>query len=69
MHALVAEGEGRLVGLAHYLVPRSTTAIALSCYMQHLFTSQAVRGRGAQPAQRSVIRRAPYPVLHARRGL
>jgi GNAT superfamily N-acetyltransferase len=46
MHALVAEGEGGLIGLAHYLFHRSTTAIALSCYMQDLFTSEAARGKG-----------------------
>ena len=46
VHALVAEIEGRLVGLAHYLVPRSTTAIASSCYLQALFPAEAARGRG-----------------------
>jgi GNAT superfamily N-acetyltransferase len=46
VHALVADIEGRLVGLAHYLFHRSTTAIAPSCYLQDLFTAEAVRGRG-----------------------
>ena len=46
VHALVAEGEGGLIGLAHYLFHRSTTAIAPSCYMQDLFTSEAARGKG-----------------------
>ena len=46
MHALVAEEAGRLIGLAHYLFHRSTTAIALSCYMQDLFTSEPARGKG-----------------------
>ncbi|MGZ5929057.1 MAG: N-acetyltransferase family protein [Rhizomicrobium sp.] len=47
VHALVAEADGRLIGLAHYLFHRSTTAIALSCYMQDLFTAEAARGKGA----------------------
>ena len=46
MHALVAEDGGRLAGLAHYLFHRSTTAIAPVCYLQDLFTSEGVRGRG-----------------------
>jgi GNAT superfamily N-acetyltransferase len=46
VHALVAEGEGGLIGLAHYLFHRSTTAIAAICYMQDLFTSEAARGKG-----------------------
>ena len=44
--ALVAEQGGRLVGLAHYLFHRSTTRIEPVCYLQDLFTSPALRGRG-----------------------
>ncbi|WP_332819668.1 GNAT family N-acetyltransferase [Sphingopyxis sp.] len=50
VHALVAETGGELVGLAHFLYHRSTTAIADSCYLQDLFTSQAARGRGVAGA-------------------
>jgi GNAT superfamily N-acetyltransferase len=46
VHALVAESGGRLAGLAHYIFHRSTTSIAPICYLQDLFTSQALRGRG-----------------------
>ncbi|MDB5865273.1 MAG: family N-acetyltransferase [Betaproteobacteria bacterium] len=44
--ALVAEAEGRLVGLTHYLFHRSTTRIELTCYLQDLFTAEAERGAG-----------------------
>lgn len=46
VHALVAEREGALVGLAHYLFHRNTAAIGPVCYMQDLFTAEAARGRG-----------------------
>lgn len=46
VHALVAEQDGELIGLTHYLFHRSTTAIAQTCYLQDLFTSAATRGRG-----------------------
>ena len=46
VHALVAESDGRLIGLTHYLFHRSTTAIAPSCYLQDLFTSAEARGKG-----------------------
>ncbi|AEG92414.1 acetyltransferases-like protein [Ramlibacter tataouinensis TTB310] len=44
--ALVAETGGVVVGLAHYLFHRSTTAVGPACYLQDLFTSTAVRGQG-----------------------
>ncbi len=44
--ALVAEMDGRLVGTTHYLYHRSTTRIALTCYLQDLFTQHGLRGRG-----------------------
>jgi GNAT superfamily N-acetyltransferase len=46
VHALVAEGGGELLGLAHYLFHRSTTAIEPVCYLQDLFTGEATRGKG-----------------------
>ncbi|HEX7923031.1 MAG TPA: GNAT family N-acetyltransferase [Bradyrhizobium sp.] len=46
MHALVADAGGTLLGLTHYLFHRSTTAIAPTCYLQDLFTSEAARGKG-----------------------
>jgi GNAT superfamily N-acetyltransferase len=44
--ALVAEDAGRVVGLVHYLFHRSTSRIEPVCYLQDLFTSPEVRGRG-----------------------
>lgn len=46
VHALVAESEGELVGLTHYLFHRSMTAIAPLCYLSDLFTSEKARGKG-----------------------
>lgn len=46
VHALVAERDGNLLGLVHYLYHRSTTAIAPNCYLQDLFTAEAARGHG-----------------------
>ena len=46
VHCLVAEQEGRLIGLIHYLFHRSTTAIGPVCYLQDLFTSVDARGKG-----------------------
>ena len=46
VHGLVAEHEGQLLGLAHYLFHRSTITIEPTCYMQDLFTSEAARGKG-----------------------
>ena len=44
--ALVAERDGKLLGLTHCLFHRSTTRIELTCYLQDLFTDPATRGQG-----------------------
>jgi GNAT superfamily N-acetyltransferase len=44
--ALVAEREGRLVGLAHYLFHRSMIHVQPVCYLQDLYTLPSERGRG-----------------------
>ena len=46
VHGLVAESEGKLLGMTNYLFHRSTTAIEPSCYLQDLFTLEAARGKG-----------------------
>lgn len=44
--ALVAEDQGQLVGLSHYLFHRSMTRIEPVCYLSDLFTQPALRGQG-----------------------
>jgi GNAT superfamily N-acetyltransferase len=46
VHAMVAEEDGRLLGLVHYLFHRSTIMIGPTCYLQDLFTNEAARGKG-----------------------
>ena len=46
MNAVVAESQGQLIGLAHYIFHRSTTSIEPSCYLQDLFTQETARGKG-----------------------
>ncbi|HWV83546.1 MAG TPA: GNAT family N-acetyltransferase [Hyphomicrobiaceae bacterium] len=46
VHAMVAEQNGRLLGLVHYLYHRTTTTEGLVCYLNDLFTSEEARGRG-----------------------
>lgn len=46
MHCLVAEYEGRLVGLAHYVFHRNTITIENTCYLQDVFSTPSLRGKG-----------------------
>ncbi len=46
MHAIVAEQEGQLRGVVHYLFHRNTAMIAPTCYLQDLFTANEARGQG-----------------------
>ena len=45
-HGLVAEQDGRLVGLTHYLFHRHGWKIENVCYLQDLYADPSVRGRG-----------------------
>jgi GNAT superfamily N-acetyltransferase len=47
MHALVAERDGRVIGLAHYLFHRHCWHLADACYLQDLYVDSAERGSGA----------------------
>lgn len=46
VHCIVAEHEGTLLGLVHYLFHRTTISIAPTCYLQDLFTTESARGKG-----------------------
>jgi GNAT superfamily N-acetyltransferase len=46
VYAFVAEVDGRVVGLVHYLYHRSTTRMNDVCYLQDLFTEASLRGKG-----------------------
>jgi GNAT superfamily N-acetyltransferase len=46
VNAFVAELDGRIVGIAHFVFHRSTSRLADVCYLQDLFTEEACRGQG-----------------------
>lgn len=50
VYALVAESNGELLGLTHYIFHRTTVAIAPICYLQDLFTTEGARGKGVARA-------------------
>jgi GNAT superfamily N-acetyltransferase len=46
VHCLVAERDGKLVGLAHYLFHRSTWLVGPTCYLNDLFVDPSGRRSG-----------------------
>ena len=46
VHCIVAERDGKVVGMCHYLYHRSTSRLELMCYLQDLFTAPDYRGHG-----------------------
>jgi GNAT superfamily N-acetyltransferase len=46
MHALVAECDGEIVGMVHYIFHGSTWTKGPYCYLQDLFTAEDARGSG-----------------------
>ena len=46
VHALVAEKDGAVLGIVHYLFHRNTSMIGPTCYLQDLFTAESSRGQG-----------------------
>jgi GNAT superfamily N-acetyltransferase len=55
VNAFVAELDGRIVGIAHFLFHRSTSRLADVCYLQDLFTEEACRGHGVGRALIQVV--------------
>jgi GNAT superfamily N-acetyltransferase len=46
IHCMVAEDDGNLVGLVHYVFHRNTWMVEPVCYLEDLFTSPGARGKG-----------------------
>ena len=46
VHAFVAEQNGQLVGLVHFIFHRSTTRLSDVCYLQDLYVHKDLRGAG-----------------------
>lgn len=55
VRAFVAECQGRVVGLTHYVFHRSTTRLHNVCYIQDLFTAELFRGKGVGRQQILVV--------------
>jgi len=46
VNGLVAEVDGQIVGIAHYIFRPSTWAVNDFCYLEDLFVDPAIRGKG-----------------------
>jgi GNAT superfamily N-acetyltransferase len=55
VHCIVAERDGKVVGICHYLYHRSTSRIEPICYLQDLFTAAEERGHGIGRALISAV--------------
>jgi GNAT superfamily N-acetyltransferase len=60
VYALVAELDGSLVGLTHYLFHRSTTLLAPICYLQDLYTAPERRRSGVGRALIEAVYECAY---------
>ena len=61
-HGMVAELDGKLVGLVHYLFHRHGWKIENVCYLQDLYADPSVRGLGVGRA----LIEAPYEAADAK---
>jgi len=46
VRCMIAESEGRVIGIVHFIFHRTTISIAPTCYLQDLYTIASERGRG-----------------------
>ena len=58
LSGLVADRDGRLVGLTHYLFHRHGWKIENTCYLQDLYADPEVRGQGVGRALIEAVYRA-----------
>ena len=56
--AIVAKIDGEIVGITHYIFHRSTSRLELVCYLQDLYTSQSLRGKGVGRALIDAVKAA-----------
>lgn len=46
VHCIIAEYQGRVVGLAHSVFHRNTLMLESTCYLQDLYSKPSMRGKG-----------------------